>query len=82
MTLCSQKQRSSLAGNDVILIPGLTCDETVWEPQHGALAPVTSLTVFYRGAQLARYHGRCATRVALGGEALSSRLDAELERLR
>lgn len=40
-----------MASNDVILIPGLMCDATVWEAQLAALRPVANLTVFHPGAR-------------------------------
>jgi pimeloyl-ACP methyl ester carboxylesterase len=40
-----------LASPDVILIPGLMCDATVWEPQFAALGQDANFIVFYPDAR-------------------------------
>jgi pimeloyl-ACP methyl ester carboxylesterase len=75
-----------LAVNDLILIPGLMCDATVWEPQLAALAPVASLTVFQPGAR--RSLGAMAeallaeapTSFALAGHSMGGRVALEVMR--
>jgi pimeloyl-ACP methyl ester carboxylesterase len=75
-----------LASNDVILIPGLMCDATVWQAQLQALRPVANLTVFHPGARSSlgamaeALLAEAPARFALAGHSMGGRVAVEVMR--